>query len=129
MSGELQAVVQELFAAFDRNDFAAAQNMFGDDAQGIDEISRRWLRTKEDIGEYFRQLASAIQNLHSELRDVHEIAWGDTGLVTCWLEQHYVLNNQPQHISAPTTIVLRRSGDSWRLVLAHSIPLPVGASR
>ncbi len=60
--------------------------------------------------------------------DVHEIAWDDTGLVTCWLEQDYVLNNQPQHISAPTTIVLRRSGNGWRLVLAHSTPLPEGAS-
>lgn len=128
MAGELQAVVQELFAAFDRNDFATAQKMFGDDAQGVDEISRRWLRTNQEIGDYFRQLASTVQNLRSELRDVHEITWDDTGLVTCWLEQDYVLDNQPQHISAPTTIVLRHSGDGWRLVLAHSIPLPEGAS-
>ena len=77
---------------------------------------------------YFRQLASAVQNLHSELRDIHEVAWDDTGLVTCWLEQDYVLNNQRQHISAPTTIVLRRLGNGWRLVLAHSIPLPEDAS-
>jgi ketosteroid isomerase-like protein len=48
--------------------------------------------------------------------------------VTCWLEQDYVLDNQPQHISAPTTIVLRRLGDGWRLVLTHSIPLPEHAS-
>ena len=128
MAGELSTVVQELFAAFDRNDFVTAQNMFGDDAQGVDEISRRWLRTREEIGDYFRQLASAVQNLHSELRDIHEVAWDDTGLVTCWLEQDYVLNNQRQHISAPTTIVLRRLGNGWRLVLAHSIPLPEDAS-
>jgi hypothetical protein len=48
-----------------RNDFVTAQNMFGDDAQAVDEISRRWLRTREEIGDYFRQLPSAVQNLHS----------------------------------------------------------------
>src|ERR1044071_7312567 len=117
MAGELEAAVRELSAALDRKDFATAQRIFSDSAQGVDEISRRWLRTPQEIADYFRQLASAVQTVHSELRDVREIAWGDTGLVTCWLEQDYVLGEQPQHISAPTTIGLRRVDGSWQIVL------------
>jgi hypothetical protein len=29
-----------------------------------------------------------------------------------------------QHISMPTTIVLRRSGAEWKVALIHSAPLP-----
>ena len=114
------AFVEELFAAFDRSDFATAQKVFGADAQAVDDISRRWLRTQEEIGRYFQQLASA--NTAAALG----VTRRDTGFVTCWLEQDYVLDIQPQHIPAPTTIVLRRLGDGWRRVLTHSIPLPDG---
>ena len=90
----------------------------------VDELSRRWLRTRHEISDYFRQVEPAIQDIHSELHDLHEGAWGDTGLVTCWLERDYVLNDQPQHISAPTTIVFRRAGARWHIVQFHSVPLP-----
>ena len=128
MPGELQAVVRDLVVALDRKDFVAIEQMLSDDTQGVDETSRRWLRTRQQISDHLRQLEPAIQNIHTELRDVHEIVWGDTGLVTCWLEQDYVLNGQPQHISAPTTIGLHRAGDRWQIVLVHSVPMPEGPS-
>jgi len=124
MPGELQPLVRDLFAALDRKDFGTIQQMLSDDAQAVDELSRRWLRTRSEISDYFRQFEPVIQSLHSELHDVHELAWGDTGLVTCWLEQDYVLNDQPQHISAPTSIGLQRAGAGWQIVLIHSVPLP-----
>ena len=27
-----------------------------------------------------------------------EVAWDDTGIVTCWLEQDYVLEGKPDHV-------------------------------
>jgi hypothetical protein len=39
---------RELFATCDRNDFATVQQMFGNNAQRVDEISRRWLRTSQE---------------------------------------------------------------------------------
>jgi hypothetical protein len=98
------------------------------DAQAIDEVSRRWLRNPDEISAVFRQFEATIHNIHSELRDVHERSWGDTGLVTCWLEQDYTLNGQQQHVSSPTSVGFRRDGGSWRIVLLHSIPLPEGPS-
>ena len=60
------------------------------------------------------------------ISDVHEEVHGDVGIVTCWLEQDYVIDRQPHHVSAPTTAVLRRDGDRWRFALFRSIPLAEG---
>jgi len=128
MAGELEAIVLDLFAALDGRDFAAIQGMFGDDAQAIDEISRRWLRSPDEISATIRQFEATIHDIHSDMRDVHERSWGDTGLLTCWLEQDYTLEGQRQHVSAPTSVGFRRDRGGWRIVLLHSIPLPEGPS-
>jgi ketosteroid isomerase-like protein len=57
------------------------------------------------------------------LRDVTEYVWDDTGLLTCWFEQRYILDGAEQQISAPTTIVFRRTAGEWKLALFHSVPL------
>ena len=98
--------------------------MATDDVQGIDEISRKWMRGQRELEDYFKQVGPAINDLHSELRDVKETKSGDTGLLTCWLEQDYTYDGKRQHISAPTTVVLRRSGSDWKFALIHSAPLP-----
>jgi uncharacterized protein (TIGR02246 family) len=126
MAGELEAVVREMFAAFDRQDFAAILGIISDDGQGVDELSRRWLRGREAVAAYLRQLEGAIADVRSDLRDLNETVWGDAGVVTCWLEQDYTLEGQRQHVSAPTSVVLRREGGRWQIVLLHTIPLPEG---
>lgn len=124
MAGEPVTVVQELWSALDRKDFASILTMLDDEVQLVDEITRRWLRGREEVAAHVRELESAISHLHSELSDVHERSWGDTGLVTGWLEQNYTLEGKPQHVSAPTVVALRRAGDVWKIVMVQSIPLP-----
>ncbi len=126
MAGELEAIVRELFTAFDRKDFATALRAVSDDVQGVDEIARRWLRGRAAVEAHTRQLEAALADIRSELRDIHETTWGDAGVVTCWLEQDYTLGGQRQHVSAPTTVVLRRAEGSWRAALLHAVPLPEG---
>ena len=55
---------------------------------------------------------------------MHETVWGDSGMLTCIVEQTYTLEGRQQHVAAPTSVVLRREGEAWRIVLFHSIPLP-----
>ena len=45
--------------------------------------------------------------------------WGDAGLVTCWLDQTYVLDGNEQHISAPTTFAFFSAATEgiWNVVL------------
>jgi hypothetical protein len=97
---------------------------FTDDAQGVDEISRRWIRGRDDVEAYLRQLMGAVGDVRTELRDAEEHVWGDAGILTCWLEQDYTLEGKAQHVSAPTTIAFRREGGTWKAALFHSIPLP-----
>jgi|SRR3990172_4400120 len=128
MAGELESVVRELFGTFDRKDFDALQRMFTDDVQGVDELSRRWMRGRDAAADYFRQFGPIIDDLRSEITEVHETVWGDVGIVTAWGEQDYKLQGQQQHISAPITVVLRRSGGAWRVALIHAVPLPEAPS-
>jgi ketosteroid isomerase-like protein len=123
MAGELTAVVQGLFDALDKGDADAIVSRIGSDAQGIDEIARRWLRGPGELTSYVQRLLGAVQDVHSEISDVHESQWGDVGLVTCMLEQDYTYEGERAHITAPTTAVLRREDGDWKIELFHSLPL------
>ena len=124
MAGEMTAVVQRMFDALDKSDLDAALAMIGSDAQGIDEISRRWMRSPGEVTGYVRQLFDVATDVHSEMHDIHEVAWDDIGIVTFWLEQDYTFDGERSHVSAPTTAVLRRADGAWKLELFHSLPLP-----
>ena len=124
MSGELTDVATEFFAALDAVDADRMTQPVAEDAQGIDEVGRRWLRGPGEVVRYIRELMGAVSGPRTKLRDPEERVWGDTGLLTCWIDQDYTLSGTPQHISAPTTLVFRRDGGAWKMVLFHSFPLP-----
>lgn len=123
MAGALTDTVQRMFDALDKGDPEAAIATLSTEVEGIDEISRRWLRGDE-MRAYVRELFSSVSDVHSEIHDAHETQWGDTAAVTCWLEQDYTMGGEPGHVSAPTTVVLRRENGEWKLALFHSTPLP-----
>jgi ketosteroid isomerase-like protein len=123
MAGPLEIVVREMFDGLDKADRQAVEGRIGSDAEGIDEISRRWLRGAGELHAYVAQLMEMAGDVHSEMRDVHETVWGDTGKVTFWLEQDYTLEGERQHVSAPTSVVLRREDGTWKVELFHSVPM------
>jgi len=124
MPGELENVANDFVGALDSMDVDRMMATATDDAQGVDEISRRWLRGRGEVDGYLRQLMGVVSDVRTQLRDGEERVWGDTGMLTCWLDQDYTMEGNAQHISAPTTIVFRREGGEWKLALFHSIPLP-----
>jgi ketosteroid isomerase-like protein len=124
MATELEPVVRRLFEDFDSLNFGAISKYTTNDAQGVDEISRRWIRGADKVASYFAQLGPVLADVRSHITDLNEVIAGDTGLVTFWLEQSYVVGGQPQQVSAPTTIVLRRVDGEWKIALIHSVPLP-----
>ena len=124
MAGELENVAHQFVEALDAMDVERMMRSAADDAQGVDEIARRWIRGRDEIGAYLGHLMTAVSDVRTEIRDVEERIWGDIGLLTCWLEQDYVLEGSAQHVSAPTTLVLRRVDGDWKLALFHSVPLP-----
>ena len=124
MAGPLEEVTGELMSALDAKDVDRIDRLATDDAQGVDELSRRWLRGRHELDAYLRQMMGAVADIRTELRDVEERVWGDAGVLTCWIDQDYTYDGKAQHVSAPTTIVLRREGGEWKVALFHSIPLP-----
>jgi ketosteroid isomerase-like protein len=124
MSGQLEQVVSDFLAALDSLDVDAMLQGLTDDAQGVDEISRRWIRGKADLSAYIRQLASSVSSVRTEATDVSESVFGDVGVVTCSLDQTYTLEGQERSVSAPTTLVFRNEDGDWKLSLFHSVPLP-----
>jgi SnoaL-like protein len=85
-------------------------------------ISPKWTHGGKAIIDGLRQ--APIEDLRTEVRDIDESTWGDVGLVTCWIEQDYTFQGKGQHVSAPTTLLFRKMGSDWRMVLFHSVPLP-----
>ena len=122
MAGELAKRVRDMMVKMDAKDWDALTQMATDDLQGVDEISRKWTHGKKQIIDGLRE--APIEGLHTEVRDINESTWGDTGLVTCWIEQDYTYQGKPQHVSAPTTLLFRKMGSDWRMTLFHSVPLP-----
>jgi uncharacterized protein (TIGR02246 family) len=121
--GQLETVLQGMFDALGRKDPETILGHFAEDTQGVDEISREWMRGREALEVYIRGLVTQVEDVHSEIRDVHEVVWGDVGLVTFWLEQDYNLEGQRHHISAPTSAVLRWEDEAWKVAVFHSVPL------
>jgi ketosteroid isomerase-like protein len=124
MPGELEAIVRTMFDGVDRKDFDAVLRVTDEDVQGVDELSRKWIRSRDAVDSHWRQALLLVDDIRTELRDVSEATFGEAGVVTCWIEQDYTLEGKAQHISGPTTILFRRRSDGWKMVLFHSVPLP-----
>lgn len=120
----LEQTVNRLLEHLDAMDLDGLGAMLDDAVQGIDEIARKWTRGRPAIERYFTQLKETVSEVRSRMSDVQEYTWGDAGLVTFVLDQTYTLNGHHQSISAPATIVFRRRGSEWKIVLIHAVPLP-----
>jgi uncharacterized protein (TIGR02246 family) len=123
MGGQLESILQGMFDALGREDPETLIGHFAEDTQGVDEISREWMRGREALDTYIRGMVTQLKDVRSEIKDVHEVIYGDIGLMTFWLEQTYTLDGKEHSVSAPSSAVLRREDGDWKVVLFHSIPL------
>lgn len=122
---ELEALVRQLLERFDNLDMKGIAGLMAGDVQGVDEISRQWMRGKHNLEAYFTQLETmGVSDVKSSLSDLHASSWGDTGLVTLMLDQTYSAGGEHTHVVAPMTVVSRRDGNEWRVVLVSAVPLP-----
>ena len=120
---ELESNARELFAALDQRDFGRIVRMSTDDVQGVDEISRGWLRGRSAMESYLKSLGEQVSNIHSSLSDIKTVEIGDVGIATFVLDQQYDMGDQHASIRAPTSLVFRRVDGSWQVALLHSVPL------
>jgi ketosteroid isomerase-like protein len=122
-SSDLESTARDLFDALDRKEFDRIIGMSTDDVQGVDEISRGWLRSRASFETYLQSLGEQVSNIRSTLNDIHTLEVEDVGIVTFVLDQEYDMGGQHASIHAPTSLVARRVDGTWRLALLHSVPL------
>ena len=123
MAGELESAANAFVAAIDSLDLERIMPTLAQDVQSVDEVSRQWLRGNDELRSYLTRLVAAVSDVRTEIQGAEERIWGETGLLTCWMEQTYTMDGNTEQISAPTTILFRREGGQWKLALFHSIPL------
>ncbi len=76
MPGQLETVLRGMFDALGRKDPETILGHFAEDTQGVDEISREWMRGREAMEAYVRGLVTQVDDVRSELRDVHGVGLG-----------------------------------------------------
>ena len=67
VASTLESMAHELFDALDRKDFDRIVRLATEDVQGIDEISRGWLRGRTAMEAYFKSLGEQVSNISSTL--------------------------------------------------------------
>jgi uncharacterized protein (TIGR02246 family) len=119
----LEQIAQRLFELIDSVDVDGVKSLITDDCEEVDEISRTWRRGRAAVEAYFDQVFSVVSDIHTDVRDVAAREWADTGVVTCVIDQTYLVDGRTERITAPTSLVLRREEGNWRLALMHTVPL------
>ncbi len=112
----------EYLRLLDAKDEVAIHDLLAEDAQLVDEITRKWIRGRDAIGVVLRELFTRVSDIHSAAEDVHVRRWADVEVETFVLRQVYDLDGTTCWVVSPTTLVWRRTGHQWRLAVIESIP-------
>lgn len=112
----------EFLRLIDAKDETAIVRLLAEDAQLVDETTRRWVRGREAIGATLRDQLSRIADMQSSATDVHVERWGDVEVETFILHQVYDLDDAPCYETSPTTLVWRRIDRTWRLAIIDAVP-------
>lgn len=124
MSNTAQETIAQILQGIDTGDIDQVMAAYTEDAAGIDEISRGWMRGRDQIADYTANLLAELSDCTSQLTDVHEAVIGDMAVVTAVLTQNYVWSGEAQSVEMPATFVLRREDGEWRVMLFHALPIP-----
>jgi len=119
----LEQETHRLFQLLDALDISGLTGVLVNDAQAVDELTGSWMRGREALEAHFARLPEMVADVRSELSDLSVSSWGDVGLVTLLLDQTYTANGAAQKISAPTSLIFRRQGETWKVALVHSVPI------
>ncbi len=121
-TSSVEQATRRVFELLDAMELDAISELLAEDAQGVDELSQKWIRGRQALGAYFDQLKGTVSDVRSRLSDVNAVEWGDVGVVTCLLTQTYVMDGQEENVTAPTSMVFRREEDTWKIALIHTVP-------
>ena len=120
-------LVSAFFAALDRLDAEGVIGFMAEDAAAVDETTKGWARGRAAVAAVWRPVIKSLTSASSQVDELVVQELGENVMVTCRLRQTYVIGGVETRINAPTTFVLRRTGDGWGIVLFHSVPVGTAA--
>jgi uncharacterized protein (TIGR02246 family) len=125
MSAEIEALANEFFAAFGRNDMQAAVDMLSDDLEVIDHVPYRF-DNKAQFVEFLHGAMAGIESASSGLRQLSCRVFNDSMAVANGYDTFSAVtkDGQAQNLNGRTTLVFAKEGSQWKIVSCHFSPLP-----
>jgi len=112
----------EYLRLLDAKDDVGIVDLLTEDAQVVDEITRRWHRGRHEIGAALRMIFSRVSDIKSTAEDIYVTRWADVEVETFILRQVYDLDGVTTRVVSPTCLIWRRTPAGWRLALMQSVP-------
>jgi ketosteroid isomerase-like protein len=112
----------EYLRLLEAKDEAGIFDLLADDAQVVDELTRRWVRDRHQIGAALREFFTRVTDIQATAEDVHVMRLGDIQVETFTLHQVYDLDEASCWVVSPTTLIWHRVDHAWKLSLISSIP-------
>jgi uncharacterized protein (TIGR02246 family) len=125
MSAEIEALANEFFAAFARNDVQAAVDMLSDDLEVFDHVPYRF-DNKAQFVEFLHGAMAGIESASAGLRQLSCRVFNDSLAVANGYDTFSAVtkDGQAQTLNGRTTLVFAKQGGQWKIVSCHFSPLP-----
>jgi uncharacterized protein (TIGR02246 family) len=125
MSAEIEALANEFFAAFNRNDMQAAVDMLSDDLEVFDHVPYRF-DNKAQFVEFLHGAMAGIESSSGGLRQLSCRVFNDSLAVANGYDTFSAVtkDGQAQTLNGRTTLVFAKEGGQWKIVSCHFSPLP-----
>ena len=125
MSTEIEALANEFFAAFARNDVPAAVAMLSDDLEVFDHVPYRF-DNKAQFVEFLHGAMAGIASASSGLRQLSCRVFNESMAVANGYDTFSAVtkDGQAQTLNGRTTLVFAKEGGQWKIVSCHFSPLP-----
>ena len=120
-------LVASFFTAIDGLDSEGVIGLMAEDAASVDETTKAWVRGRAAVAAHYIPVIKSLTSASSQVDELVVQELGENVMVTCQLRQTYVIGGVETRIDAPTTFVLRWTGDAWKIVLHHSVPVSTAA--
>jgi ketosteroid isomerase-like protein len=122
---EIEALTNEFFDAFSRNDMGAVSRMLSDDLEVFDHVPYRF-DNKQQFADFLVGAMAGIESGTFGTRQLSCRVFNDTAAVANAYDVFSGMgkNGKPITLNGRTTLVFAKEGSQWKIVSCHFSPLP-----
>ena len=122
---EIEALTQEFFDAFNRNDINAALSMLSDDVEIFDHVPYRF-DNKKQFADFLVGALAGIESGNGGIRQLSCRVFNDSAAVANGYDTFAGVgkDGKPISVNGRTTLVFAKEGGQWKIVSCHFSPLP-----